>query len=542
VLGPEPKRRGLFLFVAALTAASLLPFVGKAFHMDDPLFIWSARQIQAHPLDFYGFQLNWDGWYRPMPEVTQNPPLASYYAALIGSILGWSEIALHLGFILPALAVILGTYALARILGSHPLAAALITGTAPVFVMSASSVMCDTMMLALWVWAAVFWIEGLRSGNAARLGLAALLIAACGLTKYFGISLVPLLGVYSWMELRRVGPWLAYLLFPMIVLGGYQWMTHGLYGHGLLSSAASYATQFRVPGEAPEKILTALAFSGGCIVILSFAAPVVWGKKGLAVGALATAAIALLVVSMKKVGTFHVVDDTGVKWGFVAQFAVFVVSGLSLALLAFADWRGRKDAGSTLLALWVAWTLTFAVAVNWTTNGRTILPILPAGSILLVRRVERRGGLVDPGRARRLEAPLAASLLVALLVASADFKLADSARTAAASLARLSGDVRFQGHWGFQYYMERLGAKALQREALDFKPNDLIVVPMSNSYLFLLPEDRVSLLEVRRFETTPWLATMDNRTGAGYYSDGWGPLPFVFGPTPAEVYLVFRAK
>jgi hypothetical protein len=35
---------------------------------------------------------------------------------------------------------------------------------------------------------------------------------------------------------------------------------------------------------------------------------------------------------------------------------------------------------------------------------------------------------------------------------------------------------------------------------------------------------------------------MNGSAGAGYYSDGWGPLPFVFGPAPAEDYLVFRAK
>ncbi len=49
-----------------------------------------------------------------MSEVTKNPPLGAYYAALIGSIAGWSDRALHFGFLLPALALILGTYHLAR--------------------------------------------------------------------------------------------------------------------------------------------------------------------------------------------------------------------------------------------------------------------------------------------------------------------------------------------------------------------------------------------------------------------------------------------
>ena len=59
------------------TIACLLPFVGKAVHMDDPLFIWAARQMQSRWWDPYGFNLNWYGTLTPMHEVTMNPPLAS---------------------------------------------------------------------------------------------------------------------------------------------------------------------------------------------------------------------------------------------------------------------------------------------------------------------------------------------------------------------------------------------------------------------------------------------------------------------------------
>jgi hypothetical protein len=150
--------------VAAFTLAVLLPFIGKAFHIDDPVFIWSARQIQSHPLNFYGFTLNWDGREALMATLAPNPPLASYYLALVGSLFGWSEIALHGGFLLPALAVVLGTYKLAQRFGTNPVATALVTITAPVFLLTSTSVMCDTMMLAFWVWS-VFFLGGRRSAT-----------------------------------------------------------------------------------------------------------------------------------------------------------------------------------------------------------------------------------------------------------------------------------------------------------------------------------------------------------------------------------------
>ena len=99
----------LFLF----TLVCLLPFSGKAFHADDPLFIRSAQQITKHPFDPYGFPIVWYEYEKPMWRVTQNPPLASYYVALVGSVAGWSERLLHLSFLLPALGVTLGTYRLA---------------------------------------------------------------------------------------------------------------------------------------------------------------------------------------------------------------------------------------------------------------------------------------------------------------------------------------------------------------------------------------------------------------------------------------------
>jgi len=108
-----------FLVVATVIGC-LAPFANKAFHMDDPLFLWTARQIQAHPADFYGFKANWYGSEMPMAEVTKNPPLASYYLALAASIFGWSEAALHLAMLLPAVAAVLGACFLAKEFGANP--------------------------------------------------------------------------------------------------------------------------------------------------------------------------------------------------------------------------------------------------------------------------------------------------------------------------------------------------------------------------------------------------------------------------------------
>ena len=85
-----PSRRawlGAAICVVA-TVVSLAPFADKAFNTDDPLFLYAARQICLHPADPYGFKLNWYGSEMPMAEVATNPPLASYYIALVASCIG----------------------------------------------------------------------------------------------------------------------------------------------------------------------------------------------------------------------------------------------------------------------------------------------------------------------------------------------------------------------------------------------------------------------------------------------------------------------
>ena len=180
-----------------ITLACLLPFADKAVHIDDPLFVWAGRQMQTQWWDPYGFQVNWYGWEMPMHEVTKNPPLACAWIALLISIFGENEFALHLGFFLQAIAVVLGTYALARRLCDHPFYAALAALCTPVFMISSTTLMCDVLMVAFWVWAVVFWMRGMEEDRPLFLALAALLVVGAFLTKYFGIALVPLLLVYS---------------------------------------------------------------------------------------------------------------------------------------------------------------------------------------------------------------------------------------------------------------------------------------------------------------------------------------------------------
>ena len=114
-----PARQAV-LALSLATLTCLVPFGQKAFHIDDPLFLWTGKQILSHPLDFYGFNLNWRGTEVGMAEVLKNPPGVSYSIALSGRWLGWSELALHLAFLIPAIMAVIGIYFLGRFFCASP--------------------------------------------------------------------------------------------------------------------------------------------------------------------------------------------------------------------------------------------------------------------------------------------------------------------------------------------------------------------------------------------------------------------------------------
>ncbi|MDP9003223.1 MAG: glycosyltransferase family 39 protein [Verrucomicrobiota bacterium] len=485
----------------------------------------------------YGFEVNWYGYTMPMHEVTKNPPLACAYIALLSSIFGESEVALHLGFLAQAVAVVLGTYHLARRLCTTPFPATLAALFTPVIMVSSTTVMCDMLMLAFWIWAVVFWIKGLDDDQPLMLALAGLLVGAGVLAKYFGIALIPLLLAYSLGRQRRFGWWLAYLLIPVAVVLLYEYWTRALYGRGLLLDAFSYTHQAE-PRTLPGllvKTLTGVGFAGGCYAITLILTLVLWTRRAW----LWAGCVVLVAVLGLFIRSFASTATPG-QFLIGCQWTLLLLGGSGLLLMPILDWRRNKNGESLLLLLWIFGTFLFCI-LNWTINARALLPMAPAVAILLLRRIEA----VAP--AARLQWFFLPAALLALLVSFADYKLANSARAAAVTIkekfgANPGGTVWFQGHWGFQYYAEANGLRAYDSTRSQLQPGDLMVLPFNNTNLIPIPKEKAERLTILEFPVFPWLSTTSKPVGSGFYMDILGPLPFAFGAVPPEKYYILRCK
>jgi len=555
---PMARSRGLFpnpaaaLLLAAI--AAIAPFCGKAFHIDDPLFVWAAKHIAAHPLDFYGFDVDWYSHWEPMSQVTQNPPLGCYYLALVGSVFGWSEIALHLAMILPAWLSLLGVYRLAELFGVRPYAATFMTLATPVFLVSATSVMCDVPMLALWTWTIILWDEGLRDGTPSRLWCAGVLIAVTTLTKYFGICLLPLLGVYA-IAIDRSGwrRWLGPLILAVVLLGAYELITWKMYGHPLLGGAMGYAAGSGMPTWQSKlfRVAAGSAFFGGCIGVMALVGSLLIDRRAsiaLPLSAGIVLAMSLWMTSHQKLyGLVQTVspfanDDLayfGPKADLISQFVLWAMFGVGLTVLCVQDFLRERDARALLLILWIGGTWMFASFVNWTLNGRSVLPLVPAVSIVVVRRLQIVWG--EQWSCWRFGALLTPALALAFALAMADRSAADSQRAAAQQLADRFPNEKppFLGHWGFQFYMMEHGFQPWDDRRNRPAAGELLIVPVNNANVTLIEWDFVETGAIE-VPILPWLTDMHYARGAGYYSEVWGPLPFTFGPVPPEKFMVPR--
>ena len=539
-----PRRFHLHPLVAVLfgLSAVLLCFGNKAIHIDDPLYVWTAEHIRQKPLDFYGFEVNWSGKNLPMYQSNYNPPLCAYYLALVMQLFGSREFTLHAAFCLPTLMLAAGIYFFAKPFCQRPIVAVLLAVLTPIFLVSATTLMCDVPMLMFWIWSMVCWDRGLK-GNGWLLLIAGLLAGLAILTKYNAILLLPLLALMAVQHRKRWPFSLAGLAVPVIILLVYERYTSRLYGEGLfqLSSRASGAKHQALVRDIGFQAITCLAFLGAGMASISFTALRAWSWKTVlgVLGATLAIAAVIGVVSEDQAGIQGA--GTHLTWPVLLQVAIWSVLGLGVLTTVCLIWLKNRDPINLLFCAWIGLGLFYSTFVNWMLSGRSLLLMVPACAIIFARWLDRSEQ--NAGAKWRLWASLVPAGFLAIWAAQADFSFANSVRATSRRIcqqlnAENQRPVWFLGHWGFQYYMQELGCQPLDLTQPAANPGDWLVVPYNNVMIFVLPPGVISQNQVIKTHPYWGLAVMQVDASAGFYSSNFGRLPFVFGAIPDDAYYL----
>ena len=173
---------------------------------------------------------------------------------------------------------------------------------------------------------------------------------------------------------------------------------------------------------------------------------------------------------------------------------------------------------------------------------RSILPMAPAIVIVAIRALDRSPA--KPNHRAWFAVPVVISAIISLLLATADTQMANASRQAAGMIhdrARtFHGTLWFDGHWGFQWYMEQHGAVAMDYDNALLPAGDLLVQPQNNSNVHPMPMSALRVTDDIQIPVLPFVATINEPCGAEFYSSFWGPLPYAFGPKTPEQFVVFR--
>ena len=533
----------------ALPIVLLIPFLNKAFHIDDTTYIYIAQHLLNHPLDYFGFNINWTGSSTPVWVFNKNPPGFSYFLAPLGALFGWREFAMHAAQLIPTITASLGIYQLAKRLSSTPLLAVVLAIATPNFIVSSSSVMVEPIMLACYVWAIVFWIKATDQNDPRYFVAAALLIGFGALSKYVALTAIPLLIAYTIARERRVSRTLFFMLIPATMLALFDLSAVYLYGQSLLggtAGATSSETYDSTLQYIARNLLYGLSFTGASFVSVIFVAPLLHQKKTL--GLLILVFMLTLTVVTQFDGIIQqswIQNDEGYRWGFLLQLSLATTTGIYIFALAVNDVLRKRDESSLLLALLIFGIFVFSTFLNWTVNARSILPMLPAIAIVVARQFDSLPRRPSP---IRIAIPLLAGVLISLAVGYGDYRYAGTAREFTHQLKE-NPDTNFAktwfvGHWGFQYYMENEGARAVdwsfaRGSGVDKPEAGDTIAWWTGQYKSFPDIIRIKDMEVIKIPASDWITTMNKSQGAGFYMSTLGPLPYYFGASSPDHFVVF---
>lgn len=525
------------------------PVLNKPIRTDDALFVWAAEWIKQHPFDFYGSSVNWWVSDVPMWVANWNPPLFSYYLAVVATFLGGTETMLHLGCYGVSAVACLGMYSFAQKWCRRPLLATIVAMFTPAFLVSSSTLMCDVLMLAFWIWAMVLWEEVLTGGEGRwRLVAVGILAGLAILTKYSAVMLLPLLAFIALLRTRKLGSWILGLAISGVMVIAYEMLTAEMYGKGLISAASYHAQTFRpsFSGGATAIGLVGLAFIGGSLLPLTFFAPWVWRKRVLLV-----AGIMLMVgwylsyqywerMGLQTAGSAALVKH----WEFVFEFVLLVLSGIQFVVLVTSEVWHRRNTDSIILFVWIFGVLFFATVVNWIINVRSFLPLVPAAAILLVRRLETVPD--SGGHLARWWTAMGLTSVAGFSLLFADYQAALSDKNSVSKIMEkykpAGHQLWFSGHGSFQFYMQKLGGLPIDTSSTRLLPGDIVVMPQLGYGLRTLPLGSVGWMQYLLSKPSGWMNLTGNstRSAAGFYCAIDGPVPFAVGEFPGQCFFILK--
>jgi hypothetical protein len=524
-----------------LALVCLLPFLNKAYTIDDPYFLTEARQALTTPLTPTAAQICWDniGYKRPLRQIGP-PAILAAYMLTPAMKFGADEWVAHLTILLTMLAAVVATVSLAYRCGTGTggaMWAGLLYASCPSVLGMAGTVMPDIAVGAL----AVIGMERLLAWKAdARLhqGLAAgIALGLAPMGRAHALFLLPIaalwlasdVGLPAWNGIRAIG-WFRW--FPIVLaLACFGAVTILTSDPGHASSGALFVGGPNAQQIFFSRIGTNL-MSYGMAFLITAPLAIVWllvsGKPGVP-------------VLMAAVGAgLCVVLKYGIHWGMGPKYLLGLTGVIGVGWVVMWAWQSRQS-HVLWLALWLLIPLPLLIFQHL--PAKYTVPCAPAAAILLVLRLESENADV-----RRMMLPAAVCLgaLVGIGILHADSTFAGMARNVMADLApqiRAGRSVWYSGQWALTWYGEQSGAACLTSTTPLPSSGDLVVAGEVEGGVYFVQKLGLKRRLVRTIRDTGFgVRTMNGEDHICFFSNGFGYLPVGLSGEPVNTYYVWQVE
>ncbi len=509
--------------------------------MDDNFYMDMARNAQSKPWYPNDTPYIFEGHALPEMGSHSHPPLQTYFLALLQRFAGegpGKEWVYHLcALIFPILAVVAMYFVAARLL-ERPVWPSLVLAVTPVFMIMQHNLMTDIPMLAFWLAciSCFLWATDLRS-SVLYVGSSIFLFAAL-FTSYQSAALVPLLGFYLIRKGKGRRGWLV-LFLPILAIAAWLILSYFHYQRFLLSDTAGFIrSRDSLSAQALGTKLAALLQYQGWLILFPLFPLLVFGR-GLQGRLSALVTLTAAYFAQVVVPHFRPLEKSVFIVGLVT--GCFILGNMVVFLAnSFRSEPSRSilDEGETqFLGLWYFGVAAYCVLVFTEGSARYVLPLIPPMLICFFRRLE----IQEIAEYRLERAPIFNSAMIAsgslvlslawgLALSHADREFANIYPRAAAEVSRSASAFRayYAGEWGFRYYSRLAAMPQLPVNESEVRGGSLVVRP-TLALPYELPAGLSSMLmpfKTLAFEVRTPLRILDRDSHAGFYSTGWGVLPF----------------
>lgn len=544
---------GFFCFF--LVCLLFLPFVNKAFHIDDYYFLVWGELFDWNPLIAIPRDFMHQGLFikEALPYDLTHPLLVPYLLKVLQEIFGRNEWPLHLVFLFFPLLALLSLAKLLVLTGYEYKLKVLVTlalfGTLPAFVVNGQNLMSDVPTLAFLLAGVASVVEAATSQRIELVWKGAGWLTCAVFTSYQALCFVVLLMAFVLFvsQSRRQKFYsVVILLIPLMLMLGWLLLIYLDYGTFPGQRASGVGSEL-IRGSQSHVIWARTVFVFAMIgASLIFVLPLrlAAGRKPLSpvrLGAVSSAiGFIFFLVAPAEAGD-------GMGRTALALLCLIGTVGLGLAYVDLKNWYRTSNRPLVLFyGGWLVATLLCNLLLLPFGNARYLLPIFPVLFLVILKDCDYSSTLMT-----RFAVVLTIfSMLWGLGNAWADSSYAGAYRDMAGEVAEFRDSLKseqqiwYVGEWGMRHYFDRAGAHYLPANSIEPRPGDYVVIPEMPRFWAPAPwlRPRLTFYARREFRSPLPLRLFNRRSGAGFYCHYWGMLPFAFSLEPDEVFVIQEVR